>query len=74
MAMSISFRPVRRDWSRSISNASRSSILCRSMRMPLARSVWARRPKALCRLWYSANRRRVMSSALCSSSGVLSTM
>ena len=34
----------------------------------------ARRPNAPCRLWYSANRCRVMSIALCSSSGLPSMM
>ena len=50
------------------------SIAWRAIRMPFACSITARRPNAPCRLWYSAKRCRVMSIALCSSSGVVSTM
>jgi hypothetical protein len=42
--------------------------------MPFACSITARRPNAPCRLWYSVKRCNVMSIALCSSSGVVSTM
>jgi hypothetical protein len=39
------------------------------LRMPLARSVTARRENAPSRLWYSANRRSTMSIELSSSRG-----
>ena len=39
------------------------------MRMPFARSVIARRPKAPSRSWYSAKRRSTMSIELCQSLG-----
>src|SRR5581483_798545 len=68
-ARSASFLPVCCDWSRSILNASSSSIELRAIKIPFACSILARRPKAPCRLWYSANRCRVMSIALASSSG-----
>jgi sarcosine/dimethylglycine N-methyltransferase len=45
-ATSTSLRPRRRASSRSILNAMSSSTACRSMRMPFARSVTARRPNA----------------------------
>ncbi len=43
------------------SKAVDSSIEWRSMRMPFARSVTARRPKAPSRSWYSVKRRNTMS-------------
>src|SRR6186997_999848 len=68
-AMSTSFRFDRLASSRSIANAACSSRSCRSMRMPFARSVTARRAKAPSRSWYSAKRCKTMSMALCISSG-----
>src|SRR4051794_36049460 len=44
------------------------------MRMPLARSISARRPNAPSRSWYSANRRSTMSIELCQSSTSASVM
>ena len=46
----------------------------RSIRMPLARSVSARRPNAPSRSWYSAKRRSTMSIELCQSSTSASLM
>ena len=46
----------------------------RSIRMPLARSMVARRPNAPSRRWYSAKRRRTMSIELCQSSTSASLM
>ena len=45
-AMSKSFLPVCCEWSRSNSKATLSLAPCRSIRMPLARSITARRPNA----------------------------
>jgi len=71
---SISLRLSTRDCSRSISNALVSSMPWRSMSIPLARSVRARRPKAPWRSWYSAKRLSTMSMALCQSSTSASLM
>ncbi len=51
-----------------------SSTECRSIRMPLARSIVARRPNAPSRSWYSAKRRRTMSMELCQSFASASVM
>ena len=53
---------------------SASSMAWRSIRMPLARSIRARRPNAPWRSWYSAKRRSTMSIALCQSSTSASLM
>ena len=66
--------PLCWEWLRSISKALSASIPWRAIRIPFACSITARRPNAPCRLWYSLKRCRVMSIALCSSSGVVSTM
>src|SRR4030095_7976767 len=66
-AMSMSFRLADRACVRSMSKAVASSTECRSMRIPFARSVTARRPKAPSRSVYSAKRRRTMSIELCQS-------
>ena len=49
-ATSNSFRPLRCDWARSISNALRSSIAWRAIMIPFARSITARRANAPSRL------------------------
>ena len=59
--MSNSFLPLCWEWVRSISKATVSFEPWRSIRMPLARSITARRPNAPSRLWYSAKRRRAIS-------------
>jgi hypothetical protein len=73
-ATSTSFRFVVRACSRSISKAADSSTQWRSMRMPFARSVTARRPKAPSRSWYSVERRKTMSIELCQSLASASVM
>src|SRR5207248_8507690 len=73
-ATSVSFRFVERACSRSISKAVGSSTEWRSMRMPFARSVTARRPKAPSRSWYSVKRRKTMSIELCQSFASASVM
>ena len=73
-ATSATLRPLCCEWSRSMPNALSASMECRAIRIPFACSITARRPNAPCRLWYSENRWSVMSIALCSSSGVVSTM
>ena len=69
-----SLRFASREWWRSISNAVASLTEWRSIGMPLARSVMARRPNAPSRLWYSASRRSTMSIELCQSSVSASVM
>ena len=54
-AMSMSFRFAERACWRGMSKAVASSTECRSMRIPFARSVTARRPKAPSRSLYSAS-------------------
>src|SRR4051794_8507582 len=73
-ATSTSFRFVVRACSRSILKAAGSSTEWRSIRMPFARSVMARRPKAPSRSWYSVKRRNTMSIELCQSCASASVM
>jgi hypothetical protein len=57
-----------------MSKAVGSSTEWRSIRIPFARSVTARRPKAPSRSWYSVKRRSTMSIELCQSLAAESVM
>ena len=72
--MSTSLRFPLRAWVRSISNALLLVCEWRSIRIPLARSITARRPNAPSRFWNSANRRSTISIESCSCCGLVSVM
>ena len=60
--------------SRRMSKAADSSTEWRSIKIPFARSVTARRPNAPSRSWNSAKRRSTMSIELCQSNASASVM